>query len=143
MNNNLNRILKSTRLEKDMSLRQFSEYLGISHAYLSKLEKGTDPRTGKEIAPTMDTLMKISDSLNININTFLEMCGFINKKTISLSDFKKTFDVNDLIDEVINILLNAENLTYKGRPISHEDTEIIAEALQIGIELSLKKANNT
>lgn len=140
MNNNLNTILKSKRLEKDMSLRQFSEFLGISHAYLSKLEKGTDPRTGKEIAPTMDTLMKISDALNINISTFLEMCGYTNKKTISLNSFKQSFEVFDLVEAVIDILLNAENLTYNGNPITRKDTEIITDALKIGVELALKRS---
>jgi len=59
-------------------LREFSEALGISHAYLNKLERGTDPRTGKPITPTVETLTKIAEGLNMSLKKFMTMCGYFS-----------------------------------------------------------------
>ena len=76
--NNLSATLKQLRIEHGASLREFSEALGISHAYLSKLERGTDPRTGKPITPTIETIAKIAEGLNIPVKNFMTMCGYFN-----------------------------------------------------------------
>ena len=39
MENTLGKYLHSERTKRNMSLREFSELLGISHTYLNKLEK--------------------------------------------------------------------------------------------------------
>ena len=38
MVNNLGQYLQNERNKRNMSLREFSKYLGISHSYLNKLE---------------------------------------------------------------------------------------------------------
>jgi len=76
--NNLSITLKQIRDERGTSLRDFSEILGISHAYLNKLERGTDPRTGKPITPTIETIAKIADGLGIPMKKFMAMCGYFN-----------------------------------------------------------------
>ena len=74
--NNLSVTLKQLRLERGASLREFSEALGISHAYLNKLERGTDPRTGKPITPTIETITKIAEGLDLPVKKFMTMCGY-------------------------------------------------------------------
>ena len=76
----LSALLKRKRSESKMSLREFSEYLGISHAYLDKLEKGVDPRSGKAVTPTIDTLAKIADALHLSAKDFLALCGYADKE---------------------------------------------------------------
>lgn len=39
---------KLKELRGDQSIREASRNIGISHTYLDSLEKGIDPRTGKE-----------------------------------------------------------------------------------------------
>ncbi|MCL2674041.1 MAG: helix-turn-helix domain-containing protein [Defluviitaleaceae bacterium] len=74
--NNLSDALKQLRIERGASLREFGDDLGISHAYLNKLERGTDPRTGKPITPTVETLTKIAEGLNMSLKKFMTMCGY-------------------------------------------------------------------
>ena len=77
---NLPDILKQIRFERGLSLRELSVQIGISHAYLNKLERGEDLRTGKPITPTIETLVKISEGLNIPVKKFLNMCGYFEVK---------------------------------------------------------------
>ncbi|MDL2273985.1 helix-turn-helix domain-containing protein [Oscillospiraceae bacterium OttesenSCG-928-G22] len=53
-------------LRGSMSLRQFASVCDISHTHLDSLEKGVDPRTGKPVRVTTDTLKKISDNLHVD-----------------------------------------------------------------------------
>lgn len=57
---------KIKELRGDTSLRDFAEKIGISHTYLSSLEKGVDPRTNKPVNVTADTIIRIGDKLGIN-----------------------------------------------------------------------------
>lgn len=49
-----------------MSLRAFAEKVGISHTYLSSLEKGYDPRTGQRRSVTTDTLSTLANALGVD-----------------------------------------------------------------------------
>lgn len=71
MKNRLGEFLKACRNEKDLSLRQMEALTGISRTYLGNLEKGIDPRTGKEISPTIPTLEKLASGLNRQLNELL------------------------------------------------------------------------
>lgn len=62
MENKLGNFLKEKRGE--MSLRDFSNKLDISHTYLDSLEKGYDSRNKKPVRITVDTLSKIAKALN-------------------------------------------------------------------------------
>lgn len=54
--------IKSERIKKKISLREFSRKLGISAAYLVDIEKGRRP-------PSYELLQKISDLLDIPVST--------------------------------------------------------------------------
>lgn len=56
-----------------MSLRAFAEKCGLSHTYISALEKNIDPRTGKPIAPTLDTVKFISKGMDMPIEEILHI----------------------------------------------------------------------
>jgi len=43
------------------------------------LEKGSDFRSGKPIAPTVDTIVKISDGLDMPIRKFMSLCGYFDR----------------------------------------------------------------
>lgn len=71
MKNRLGEFIKACRDEKDLSLRQTEALTGISRTYLGNLEKGIDPRTGKEISPTIPTLEKIASGLDLQLNELI------------------------------------------------------------------------
>ena len=57
------------------SLREFAEKCGISHTHLDSIEKGYDPRTGKPVKVTVDTLKKIANAMGMSINDLLIQSG--------------------------------------------------------------------
>lgn len=64
-------------LRGDRSLREMERITGLSHTYLSTLEKGVDPRSGKERKPTPETLKKISETLNVPYEELMKKAGYI------------------------------------------------------------------
>lgn len=75
----LGNLLKKTAKEKQLSLRNFAKVLGISHAYISKLMAGVDPRSKKPIIPSIDVILKIADALKIPRLEFLQQCGYLDE----------------------------------------------------------------
>jgi len=76
--NTLSKFLKETAKERRLSLRQFADVVGISHAYVNKLMTGIDPRSNKPISPTIDVLFKIADALEVPRIEFLRQCGYLD-----------------------------------------------------------------
>lgn len=66
-------LIKQYRNDKGMSLRDFAKQCGLSHTYISALEKNIDPRTGKPIAPTLDTVKYLSQGMNMSIEDILKI----------------------------------------------------------------------
>ena len=84
MENTLGKYLHSERTKRNMSLREFSELLGISHTYLNKLENGKDPRNGKPVSPTIETLKEISKALHVSLEYLLEVSGYVKGENIDI-----------------------------------------------------------
>ena len=78
-NNKLGNFLKRMAREQKLSLRDFAKILGVSHAYVGKLMSGVDPRTNKPVSPTINTLLKIADALEIPRAEFLRQCGYLDQ----------------------------------------------------------------
>lgn len=65
-------LIKQYRTANKLSLREFASRCGLSHTYISALEKNIDPRTGKPIAPTLDTVKYVAKGMNISIEEILK-----------------------------------------------------------------------
>ncbi|MEW5596897.1 helix-turn-helix transcriptional regulator [Peribacillus frigoritolerans] len=76
--NNFGNYLKKLRGAR--SLRDMERITGLSHTYLSTLEKGMDPRSKKERRPTPEVLKKLADTLSIDYFSLMEKAGYINKE---------------------------------------------------------------
>jgi len=61
--NHLGRKIRQYRGE--LSLRNFAEKCGISHTHLDSIEKGYDPRTGKHVSISIETISKLSQGTGI------------------------------------------------------------------------------
>lgn len=75
----------------DMSLRDFAEKCGISHTHLDSIEKGIDPRTGKPVSVTVETLKKIANAMGMTINDLLIQSG-----DVKIEDLR--FDNANIVD---------------------------------------------
>lgn len=72
----IGRILKELRGKR--SLREIERESGVSHTYLSSLEKGRDPRTGKERKPTPDTLKKLAHVYSVPYEWLMSAAGYMD-----------------------------------------------------------------
>lgn len=65
--------VKQYRKSQGLSMQAFGEKCNLSRAYISILEKGINPTTGKTFAPTIETLNKIAEVTGVTIDTLLPM----------------------------------------------------------------------
>lgn len=134
MVNNLGQYLQNERNKRNMSLREFSKYLGISHSYLNKLENGVDSRTGKPVSPTIEMLNDISKSLHVSLEYLLEMAGYL--KVNNLADEYQSFTTPQ---EALNFILKQEMIAdYGGYDLdTMSDDEIMEMAEDVGDMLKI------
>lgn len=69
----LGEIIKEYRASHSLSMDSFSEKSGISKAYISLLEKNRHPKTGKEIAPSIQCIKQAADGMNMDFNALFNM----------------------------------------------------------------------
>lgn len=68
-------------LRAGRSLREMERITGLSHTYLSTLEKGVDPRSGNERKPTPEALKKLSDSLGVSYSELMSKAGYVEEES--------------------------------------------------------------
>lgn len=66
-------IIYKYRIENNLSLRAFANKCGLSYTYISMLEKNKDYRTGKPIAPTLESVKYIANAMNLSIDELLKI----------------------------------------------------------------------
>ena len=126
MDSKLSELLKEKRTEEGMSLRDFSKHLNISHAYLAKLEKGIDPRSGKEVKPTMEALQKIAIGLNVSQQYLLQLA----KEDLFEQNTDEENDITKYFSNFILELTQQKKLCLRGKALEKEELARISTALQ-------------
>ncbi len=63
--------LRQYRDEKGLSQRQFAIQCGLSNGYISMLEKGENPKTGRPLEPTLQALRKLANGMGTNLGDLL------------------------------------------------------------------------
>lgn len=67
----LGEIIQQYRKDHGLSLRAFAEKCGVSNAYLSMLESGRHPTSGRPIVPTLRIINKIADAMGLTLDELL------------------------------------------------------------------------
>lgn len=109
--NYIGKYIKSYR--GNVSLRNFAEKCGISHTHLDSIEKGFDPRTGKPVKVTVDTLKKIAKAMNMSVNDLLINSGDVDIEKDFINSNYKIDDLIKLLSENIEILTDDDKDTIK------------------------------
>ena len=78
--NQLGEYLREVANERNLSLRNFADVLGLSHAYIGKLMSGIDPRSKKKINPSISVVIQIADSLDMPRIDLFRRCGYLDKE---------------------------------------------------------------
>lgn len=143
----LQEMLIQKREELNLSLREASNLIGISHSYLSTLEKGIDPRTGAPIKPTPETLKLISEAYNIDYYILMKAAGYLeeldktdiqNPEKMAQNKLteKDKRDIAKDLEKMMNDLEHADGLLFYNEPITNEDRELLKQALEFGLRLA-------
>ncbi len=126
---NLALFIKKIRHNQNMSLRKFGDKVGLSHAYINKLEN--DITGEKRMNLTIATLVKISKALEIPLDEFLYMCGYLNSDS-SVSESKKFNNSSDAMDFFIHKCLEILKHT---KILSDEEKNTVEKALKLGVKI--------
>mgnify|MGYP005833599693 CR=1 FL=1 len=87
---NLGELFRQIRLSKNWSIREAARRMGISHTYLSVLEKGEDPRSGRDSNPRPDTLRLISNTYDYPFEELLKAAGYLSDECFTDHKFDLT-----------------------------------------------------
>lgn len=136
---NLAVLIKTIRRTENMSLRKFGDKVGLSHAYINKLENDIDGE--KRMTLTIATLVKISKALEIPLDEFLYMCGYLDSES-SVSESEKFSSENDAMDFFIHKCLEILKHT---QILSSEEKNTVEKALKLGVKIikEQEKKNKT
>lgn len=69
----LRELIIDYRNRMNISQREFSRRCDLSNSYISFLEKGINPKTGKPIVPTIEQYKKLADGMDISVNRLFEL----------------------------------------------------------------------
>ena len=65
-------LIREYRESHDLSQRQFANQCDLSNGYISILEKGINPKTGKPVTPTLPQFKKLADGMRITLSELFE-----------------------------------------------------------------------
>lgn len=67
----LGQIIKEYRKENYLSQRKFAALCGVSNGYISMLEEGKNPKTNEPIIPSLVTLKKLAEAMEMSLDDLM------------------------------------------------------------------------
>lgn len=67
----LSQVVSTYRQEHGISMDKFAKMCGVSKSYISMVENEVNPQSGKPIIPTIATLKKLANGMNMDIDTLI------------------------------------------------------------------------
>ncbi len=69
----LGEIIRKYRLEHEMCMSEFAKISGLSKQYVSVLEHGKHPTSGKNVAPSLEVIKKVAMAMGISFDDLFAM----------------------------------------------------------------------
>ena len=101
----LGKIIKEYRDDNKLSMDDFANKTGLSKPYIAMLEKNFNPKSKKEIIPTVDTIAKCAKAMGIEFNDLFNVLRLSNSIVTN-------FEIDNRIAIVIEMM---QNMTIKDR----------------------------
>lgn len=101
----LGKIIKEYRDDNKLSMDDFANKTGLSKPYIAMLEKNYNPKSKKEIIPTVDTIAKCAKAMDIEFNDLFNVLRLSNSIVTN-------FEIDNRIATVIEMM---QNMTIKDR----------------------------
>lgn len=67
----LGQMIKKYRNDNGLSLRDFARVSGVSNSYISMLETGRQPTSGRPVVPTLTKLNQIAAAMNVRVDDLI------------------------------------------------------------------------
>ena len=122
----LGQIVREYRTTHQLSTRRFAELCDLTCGYISMIENEKNPKTGKPIAPNLETLAKLASGMGLSLDELLLMMdekekisiAYSGKKTVSFpltTVTSSAFESSDTVRtsttaERLNMLMAERNL---------------------------------
>ena len=128
-------LIKKYREDNDLSMADFAEKSGLSKAYVSLLEKNKNPKTGKEITPSVDIIKKVADAIGMDFDDVFSSIDSTTKIVVNRSNATAYFHnaLENFAETVAKDIFDKQN-----NPIVLDD-----EALELLEELKTRPEMRT
>ena len=94
-------LIKEYRIENKISMAEFASLSGMSKAYISLLEKNKNPKTGKEITPSIDIIKKVSDVIGIDFDDVFNSIDSTTKIVVGIKKTNNTIEKESLPSNIL------------------------------------------
>lgn len=146
-------IIKEYRAEHNLTMEEFGKLIGRTKAYISMLEKNKNSRSGKEIIPSIETLMAVAKVLGITIDELLQkldkdhpiMLTTKPKKSDDLPNLTPRDErqiAKDLEKMLSDLDSNTEFAAHGGTVDDSEDKELLKAALLTSMKIAKRMAKD-
>ncbi|OIQ08755.1 HTH-type transcriptional repressor RghR [Moorella thermoacetica] len=113
----IGQIIREYREKHGLSLREFAQKAGLSHAYIDKLENGFDPVTKKPVTPTLRTIELLAQAMEMTPEEIMSAAGYISNSSKKEKQH----------DEATRLFARLSGLTPEGREKVLRELEWIEE----------------
>lgn len=134
-------IIKEYRKQNNLSMDDFAAKSGISKSYISLLEKNKHPKTGKNIAPSIQCIKQAADGMNMDFNDlFHTIDGDVtlrSQENIATLNARDERDIAKRLEATLNDLENSQDgLMFSGDPLDDETRELLKASLENSIRIA-------
>lgn len=134
-------IIKEYRKQNNLSMDDFAAKSGISKSYISLLEKNKHPKTGKNIAPSIQCIKQAADGMNMDFNDlFHAIDGDVtlrSQENIVTLNARDERDIAKRLEAALDDLENTQDgLMFSGEPLDDETRELLKASLENSIRIA-------
>ncbi|WP_293687107.1 helix-turn-helix domain-containing protein [uncultured Phascolarctobacterium sp.] len=123
----LRTFINSYRKKHDLTMEEFAKLASLSKGYISMLEKGYNPQTGKKIIPSISALNNIAKAAGTDLDFLLKV----------LDDIEVSLD--SPIQSLITTNQQEEQLIFGYRNLSPKNQEELLAYLDMKLSLQEKQ----
>lgn len=123
------------RKSHELSQAQLAELMGLNKNVMGRIEHGTRPLRAEEI-------VKLAEIFNVSTDFILgqkQEQPLVGEEKYQLHQQQMNKDLAKKIKDLINLTENEPDLNFDGLPLTKENRQLLANALEIGLHLSQKK----
>jgi len=88
-------VIQKYRKENGVTMQRFAELCGRSKGYISMLERGVNPASGKAIVPSIDTIARIASVMQISVDDLYRMT---EGKIYSVRSYPEAIKVSESLE---------------------------------------------